>query len=222
MHELTPWLMFGLLGAYHGLNPGMGWLFAVALGLQNRKRSAVIRALGPIAIGHAASVAVVVLIVAAAGTLISTDVLRYAGGVALIGFGLYKLLAPFSHPRWVGMRVNGRDLVVWSFLMATAHGAGLMLVPVLLRTSNDDAQAAQANQGSQAIDTMATDASFSLPGSELLAVAIHTGAMFLVMGLVAVAVFQWLGVKILRRGWFNLDRIWAMMLLAAGGFTFVA
>ncbi|HVK03405.1 MAG TPA: hypothetical protein VM490_08015, partial [Armatimonadaceae bacterium] len=128
-----PWLTLALLGAYHGINPGMGWLFAVALGLQERSRRAVIRAFAPIALGHALSVAAVVALVAALQTVVSPVLLRYAGAGVLIAYGLYKLLAPMSHPRWVGMRVGFRDLAVWSFLMATAHGAGLMLVPVLLK-----------------------------------------------------------------------------------------
>src|SRR5215212_9961127 len=135
MTEYLPWVVLALLGGFHGVNPGMGWLFAVALGLQERSRAAVVRAFGPIALGHAASVAVVVALVVGSQTWLPSGVLRIAGGVALVLFGLYKLLAPMSHPRWVGMRVNGRDLVAWSFLMATAHGAGLMLVPVLLRLS---------------------------------------------------------------------------------------
>ena len=125
--------MLGLLGAYHGLNPAMGWLFAVALGLQERRRSAVLQALAPIALGHEASIAAVAVrwsprpqVSAAA------ELLRPLARVVLVGFGVFKLLRPRSHPRWVGMRVSRRDLVLWSFLMSSAHGAGLMLVPVLL------------------------------------------------------------------------------------------
>src|SRR5215207_6423976 len=132
MAEVWPWLSLGLLGAYHGLNPGMGWLFAVALGLQERRRWAVIRAFGPIAAGHAASVSVVVLVLGAAQLWVDAWVLRMLGGAALVAFGLYKLLKPLSHPKWVGMRVGPGDLAVWSFLMASAHGAGLMLMPLLL------------------------------------------------------------------------------------------
>ncbi len=211
--------MLVLLGAYHGLNPGMGWLFAVALGLQERRWKAVVNAIGPIAVGHALSVAGVVLVIAVAGTTISTSVLRVAGGIALIGFGLYKLLAPFSHPRWVGMRVNSRDLIAWSWLMATAHGAGLMLIPVLLR----DAETASAHEGHMSHASHTTsDTATTLPVSEVASVLVHTAAMFVVMGAVALVVYQWLGVRILRRGWFNVDRIWSLMLLLAGGFTILS
>ena len=125
----VPWLSLVALGAYHGLNPGMGWLFAVALGLQEKRAAAVLRAFGPIAAGHAASVAVVVILVGAAQLWIDAGILRWIGGGLLVAFGLYKLLTPFSHPRWVGMRVGPADLALWSFLMASAHGAGLMLMP---------------------------------------------------------------------------------------------
>jgi hypothetical protein len=216
MNDVTPWLMLALLGAYHGLNPGMGWLFAVALGLQERRWKAVVRAIGPIAGGHALSIAVVVAAVAVAGTAISTDLLRVAGGVALLGFGLYKLLAPFSHPRWVGMRVSSRDLVAWSWLMATAHGAGLMLIPVLLQDA--DVASAHSAHASHAGHSP-PDGGSSLPLTEVASVLVHTAAMFVVMGGIALIVYQWLGVKILRRGWFNVDRVWALMLLLAGGWT---
>src|SRR5947207_8765762 len=105
MNEYLPWLSLALLGAYHGLNPGMGWLFAVALGLQERSRAAVIRAFGPIAVGHAASVAAIVALAGAAQRWIDPDALQLFAGGALLCFGGYKLLAPMSPPRWVGMRV---------------------------------------------------------------------------------------------------------------------
>src|SRR5918998_5152765 len=124
-----------VLGLYHGVNPAMGWLFAVALGLQERRRSAVLQPLPPIALGHATAVLLAVLVVGVAQIVVPLDVLRYVCAGALILFGLYKL-ARRRHPRWVGMRVGFRDLTAWSFLMATAHGAGLMLIPALLRLSS--------------------------------------------------------------------------------------
>jgi uncharacterized membrane protein len=111
------------LGAFHGLNPAMGWLFAVALGLQERRRGAVLRAIPPIALGHAAAVAIVLLAVAVAQRVVPPLALRLAGGGALLLFGLYKLVRRGRHPRWVGMRVGFRDLATWSFLMSSAHGA---------------------------------------------------------------------------------------------------
>jgi hypothetical protein len=218
MNEYLPWLVLALLGAFHGVNPGMGWLFAVALGLQERSRAAVLRAFGPIALGHAASVAMVVALVGAVQAWIAPDALRVLGASALVVFGLYKLLAPMSHPRWVGMRVNARDLTVWSFLMATAHGAGLMLVPVLVGLPIAEAHvAAEAHAGHAHL--MATRG--VLTGAELAAVGIHTTAMYLVMGAIALLVFEKVGVAILRRAWFNLDRVWAGALIAAGMGTLI-
>jgi hypothetical protein len=126
-----PFLTLSLLGAYHGVNPGMGWLFAVALGLQEQSGRAVLRALLPIAIGHAAAIGLTVGLLAAGRASVPLSALAWITAALLVGFGLFKLIRP-RHPRWVGMRVGAKDLVVWSFLMATAHGAGLMLLPVFL------------------------------------------------------------------------------------------
>jgi hypothetical protein len=237
MDGYVPWLTLALLGAYHGLNPGMGWLFAVARGLQERSRAAVVRAFGPIALGHAASVAVVVAVVGASHTVVPSSLLRVTGAGVLILFGLYKLLAPMSHPRWVGMRVNARDLTAWSFLMSTAHGAGLMLVPVLLRLSADAApppalaahaghapyaaHAAHAGYGDHAAHLAAASTSAGVTVANVAAVGVHTIAMFLVMGAIAVVVFERVGLAVLRRAWFNLDRIWAAALIGAGALTFL-
>jgi hypothetical protein len=220
MHEYAPWVALALLGAFHGVNPGMGWLFAVALGLQEKSRAAVLRAFGPIALGHAASVAGVVALVAAVQVWIDAGVLRALVAVALVAFGLYKLLAPMSHPRWVGMRVGARDLAVWSFLMATAHGAGLMLVPVLLGMPTVEAHAGpHAGQHEHADHALMTSTPGMLTGAEVAAVAIHTAAMYVAMGAIAVVVFENVGLAVLRRAWFNLDRVWAGALIVAGTLT---
>src|SRR6185295_17318178 len=134
MSELWPWLALFGLGAYHGINPAMGWLFAVALGLQEKSRRAVLNAIPPIALGHALSIAVVVGIVWLAQAAVPERALRYAAAAILFGFGLFRLLRS-RHPKWVGMRVGFRDLVLWSFVMTSAHGAGLMLLPVLMRNT---------------------------------------------------------------------------------------
>jgi uncharacterized membrane protein len=125
-----PWGALLLLGAFHGLNPGMGWLFAVALGLQEKRRQAVLRAVLPIAVGHAASIGVVVLVVGVMQVMLPELLLQWLCAGVLIAFGLYRLFR-VRHPRWVGMRVGFQDLTLWSFVMASAHGAGLMLVPLL-------------------------------------------------------------------------------------------
>ena len=107
--DTVSWLSYTLLGVFHGINPGMGWLFAVALGMQEKRRSAVIGALFPMALGHAISIGVVVLVIALAQQQIQANVLHIACAVILFGFGVYKLFRA-RHPRWVGMRVNFKEL----------------------------------------------------------------------------------------------------------------
>ena len=137
MGSTALWLML-LLGAYHGLNPGMGWLFAVALGMQEQKGRAVAKALVPIALGHALSIGIVVVTAAFLGMALPPEVIRYSVAALLFGLGMFSLIRHY-HPRWVRMRVGFRDLTLWSFLMATAHGAGLMLLPVLLGSGTVEA-----------------------------------------------------------------------------------
>jgi hypothetical protein len=218
MNEVGFYLTLALLGAYHGLNPAMGWLFAVALGLQERRLGATLRALPPIAVGHAAAILLTVLIVSALQVVASLSILRYVGAGALLLFGLAKLVRP-RHPRWVGMRVGFKDLTAWSFLMASAHGAGLMLVPVLLRTSAENiVGTGHAHSGH--MHTVQASVG-GLPFAEFATVGVHTLAMFLVMGVVAALVYQKFGLALLRRSWFNLDRLWAVALVATGGLTLV-
>ena len=126
-----PWLALILLGAWHGLNPGMGWLFSVALGLQQRSRRAVFGALLPIALGHALAIGLVVLLVYIVGAVVPSRWLQIGGAATLFVIAIWKLWRA-RHPNWVGMRVSFWDLTTWSWLMASAHGAGLMVVPVLL------------------------------------------------------------------------------------------
>ncbi|MEU8613103.1 hypothetical protein AB0C29_34485, partial [Actinoplanes sp. NPDC048791] len=121
------------LGAFHGLNPAMGWLFAVARGMQERSRAVLLRSVPPIAAGHLASVAIVAAVVSATESVVAGNVVAIAGGVVLVGFGLWRLLSA-RHFRWAGMRLSAAQLAGWSFLMSSAHGAGLMLLPVLATT----------------------------------------------------------------------------------------
>lgn len=182
-------------GAFHGLNPAMGWLFALALGLQRRSERAIALALIPITAGHAVSVAAVAGAILALGILVSPRSLEIASACVLLAFGAYKLRAYYRHPRWVGMQVDVVDLAWWSFLMATAHGAGLMIAPML--TTLSDAPRAGA-----------------LPLT--LAVAVHTASMLIVMALVAWIVYKKLGLAVLRTSWVNFDLIWAVALLIVG------
>jgi uncharacterized membrane protein len=214
MSESWPWLTLAVLGAYHGLNPAMGWLFAVALGLQEGRRSAVLQALPPIALGHAIAILVVALVIGVAQIVVPLDVLRYVCATALICFGLYKLVRR-RHPRWVGMRVGFRDLTAWSFLMASAHGAGLMLIPLFLRLSSTEQM-----HGAHAHSThlAAMDGSATV-FADLALVGLHTLTMFAVMAAVAFVVYEKLGVLILKRAWFNVDILWAGALVGAGVIT---
>jgi hypothetical protein len=213
MDTYLPWIMLALLGAYHGINPAMGWLFAVGLGLQERRRGAVLGALAPIALGHALSIAVVVALIGLLQMVITPGVLQMVGAAVLLAFGLYRIATRAAHPRWVGMRVGLRDLTAWSFLMSTAHGAGLMLTPVLLQFNTG----APPTHGGHAGHV--TAASMGLPSSELLAVGVHTAAMFAVMAVVAIVVYEKLGLRLLRRAWFNLDFLWTGAILLAGVLT---
>jgi hypothetical protein len=202
------WATLGLLGMFHGANPGMGWLFAVALGLQEKSGRAVTRALPPIALGHFISVGLTVALLAVGKVSLSTSHLKWGTAAVVIGFGLWKLVRP-KHPKWVGMRVGFRDLTLWSFLMATAHGAGLMLLPVFLL---GEGEAPCHGQGChQAAGLTLT----SWPGY-LAAVSLHTGAMLFTAGGIALLVYYKLGVALLRQTWFNLDRAWAAAMIAAG------
>ena len=210
--DTVSWLSYTLLGVFHGINPGMGWLFAVALGMQEKRRSAVIGALFPMALGHAISIGVVVLVIALAQQQLPEDVLRIACAIVLFGFGVYKLFRA-RHPRWVGMRVNFKDLTIWSFLMASAHGAGLMLAPLLLRMP---ATSAHSGHTPHASATM-TDSATML----LAAVGVHTLSFLVVTGIVAVVVYEVIGLALLRKAWFNLDMLWAIGLMIAGVVTFL-
>jgi hypothetical protein len=212
--EAWPWLALALVGVYHGLNPAMGWLFAVALGLQERHLAGVLKALIPVAVGHELSIALVVLVVGVAEVVAARDLLRASGALVLLGFGIFKLLKPRSHPRWVGMRVSGTDLVLWSFLMSSAHGAGLMLFPVLLGLPATAHAEGLASHGLVA-DGLAS-ASF-LQG--ITAVFVHTLAMLAAMAVVAVLVYLRFGVMVLRKTWVNLDALWAAALVLAGVLT---
>jgi hypothetical protein len=216
-HENWPWLALILLGAYHGLNPAMGWLFAVALGLQEGHREAVIKAFWPIALGHAAAVALVVTAVLSLQAVIPLEVLRYLAAASLIFFGLYKLIRR-KHPRWVGMRVGFKDLTLWSFIMASAHGAGLMLVPVLLKLSGTmHAMEHEAHEHwGHGLHLFLTNPEAL---TDFAAVAIHTLSMFAVMAAVALVVYDRLGLMILKRTWFNVDLLWAGALVGAGVIT---
>ena len=211
---ISPWLVLAGLGAYHGLNPGMGWLFAVALGLQDKSRRAVLRALPPIALGHAASVAGVVALVGVTQVILSPPTLRMLSAALIFGFGAFRLLRA-RHPRWVGMRVGPRDLAAWSFIMSSAHGAGLMLVPVLLQCNPSRGPGGQLHRVA-ATSLVTSFPRIGEPGFLIAAVGIHTVSLLLVAGVAAVIVYEKLGLSLLRTAWVNLDLVWSVALLGAG------
>jgi hypothetical protein len=200
------WLML-LLGAYHGINPGMGWLFAVAVGMQEQRGSAVFRSLFPIAIGHAGAIGSVVLIAAVLGATLPLAAIRYSVAAILVGLGIFSLVRHW-HPRWVRMQVGFWDLTLWSFLMASAHGAGLMVVPVLLGGNTVEAQAPMASHE----HLHATGS----PMVGMLATGLHTISYLAVTGLVAWLVYRKLGLGLLRKAWVNFDLVWATALVATG------
>jgi hypothetical protein len=210
MSHTWPWAVLALLGAYHGLNPAMGWLFALSLGLQEKRRTAVIGALLPIALGHAAAIALAIILLRFFQHFVPTNILKWSVAGILFSLGAYRIFRA-SHPRGAGMRVGGKDLFVWSFLMASAHGAGLMLMPVLL---------AQPMSGMS--HSLAGSAPASPPLSAsviLLAVIVHTVSMLVVAGILALLFFETyekLGLRLLRHTWLNFDLIWAIALLVAG------
>jgi hypothetical protein len=198
----TSWAMLMALGAFHGINPGMGWLFAVALGMQERRRGAVLRALVPLGAGHALAVAGAVGAALTLGTVVPVSRLRWPLAGVLVALGCLRCFR-HQHPRWTGMRVSMGGLAVWSFLMATAHGAGLMLVPVLVPLCLAAAPGGQITAGGSVVLSLA-------------AVGVHTLAMLAATGLVAIVVFEWVGVAVLRRGWINLDLLWTLALVGTG------
>jgi hypothetical protein len=218
------WLML-LLGAYHGINPGMGWLFAVALGMQQQKASAVARSLVPIAIGHAASIGGVVLAAALLGRALPLPAIRYLVAAVLIGLGI-DCLVRHRHPRWVRMRVGFRDLVVWSFLMASAHGAGLMVLPVLLGSSTVHASPSHVVSGfSRTHDGPPEGGHYgrglTSPLAGLVATGVHTIGYLAMTGAIAWVVYRKFGLALLRTAWFNLDMAWAAALVVTGLVTLV-
>jgi hypothetical protein len=201
------WLAVIGLGAFHGANPAMGWLFAVALGLYRRRRAVVLGALIPIAVGHALAVGVIALAVALLGAVVEPRALRLGAGLALIGWAAYHSRYGSRHRARFGMRVGMLGLALWSFAMAAAHGAGLMLVPFLLPIAPDGGHAHHAAGHHAAVSSL---------GISMAAIAVHTAAMLAVTGAIAVAVYEWIGLAFLRRGWINLDRLWTLALIGTG------
>jgi hypothetical protein len=188
------WMLIGLLGTYHGLNPAMGWLLATALGLQERSASAVMQALPPIFLGHAASVAVVIAAAALADSLVPAATLRWIGAAVLLGSSAL-VLRRRVHPRRAGMRLGPGGLVAWSFVMASSHGAGLMLLPALFGSTH-------AHHGG--------------PPTGIAVLVVHSAAMLIAMTTAALVAFRLTGVGALRRVWIDTNAVWSIALAASG------
>ena len=199
MSEIWLWSSFVLLGAFHGVNPAMGWLFAVGLGLQHKSRTKVVWSLVPIGLGHFLSIAMAVAASVVLRDWIDLSLLQRASSAVLIAFGVYRLLA--RHRAWrTGMQPGFGDLLLWSFLSATGHGAGLMLLPLVLQMPHSSH--AHAAGGEVAGGATAT--------------IVHSAAALITTGVIAIAVYEWFGLAFLRRGWINLDWVWGGALIAAG------
>ena len=197
------WLAIAGLGVFHGVNPAMGWLFAVALGLNRRNERVVWLALLPIGLGHALAVAVILLLVLALGLIVEPSLLRPLAAAMLFAWAGWHALYGRRHKVRFGMQVSLGGLFVWSFLMANAHGAGLMLIPAVIPLCL------------AASPTHALTLGSSLPVG-LAALSLHTAAMLATIGLVSIVVYKWIGVGFLRRGWINLDLLWTIALVICG------
>ena len=195
------WPALFFLGAYHGLNPGMGWLFAVALGMQEKSSRAVVRSLAPIALGHAAAIGVVLARASMVRIVLPMQTLKWVVAAALISLGVYRLVQ-HRHFKWVGMQVGFRELTLWSFLMASAHGAGLMVLPVVM--------------GMPAGGHHMHTAGMTDPVTGAEATLVHSLGYLTLTALIALVVYQKVGLAMLRKAWLNLDQVWAGALIVTG------
>ena len=217
MNHTAAWLTLAGLGAYHGVNPAMGWLFAVSRGMQERSRRAVLRSLVPIAIGHEMSIALVAALVVGLEVVTDSSTLRMVAAAVLFGFGIFRFVKPRAHFRWTSMRVSDRELGMWSFLMSTAHGAGIMVAPVLIGL-----QGTVDRSGAKAHDQADLGLLNASLGVGAVGIALHVAAMLAVMGVVAIVVYERLGLKVLRTAWLNTDRLWAAAFVLAAFITLLS
>lgn len=213
------WFALLLLGAYHGINPGMGWLFAVARGMQEHAAKAVTRAIVPITLGHALSIGLVVALAGLIQIVLPLGYVQIVVAFALISLGIFRLLRR-KHFAWGGMQVGFRDLTFWSFLMASAHGAGLMVLPIVLHASSSNAIPANAMPSGHEHHLHMTASPG--PWTGILATLIHTFGYLAVTALIATLVYRKFGLSLLRRGWFNLDLVWAVALIVTGCVALIA
>lgn len=196
----APWLAVIGSGVFHGVNPAMGWLFATALGLQRKSRSALVAALPPLALGHAVSIFAVTSSALVLGLALHAATLKIVAGIVLLGWAVYHLLYGHRHRARVGMTAGAAGLMVWSAATATVHGAGLMLIPALMPICGVAAQAGLAG-------TL---------GPAALVTLVHTLVASVTSAAIAFAAYEYLGLGMLRRGWINFDWIWSGALAVTG------
>ncbi|HEU4630633.1 MAG TPA: hypothetical protein VFS08_12860 [Gemmatimonadaceae bacterium] len=221
-----PWLSLLALGALHGVNPAMGWLFAVGRGLQARDRCALWRALGPLALGHALAIGAALLLAGLLGRVLPLGWLRWVVAAALLGVG-FEGLVRHRHPSLGGMHVSARELTSWSFLMASAHGAGLMVLPLVLGAAPPPPAAMlQHHHAAPLAGEPATPLLVAAAGGvDAIGVAaplVHTLGYLAVTGLLAVVVYEKVGVRILRRAWINLNVVWSGAMIAAAAMALLS
>jgi hypothetical protein len=201
--ELWPWLASAGLGFYHGINPTMGWLFAVALGLHRRSFRIVLLSLVPIALGHATAIALVLVAALALGHVVDHVIVGRVAAALLIGWALWHVVRGHRQRPCVGMQTGLVGLAVWSCFVATAHGAGLMLIPVLIPIClSGTPPGALAPAESMPI--------------AIAALGVHTGVMLATIAVISIAVYEWIGLAFLRSHWINLDVIWIGALGLSG------
>jgi hypothetical protein len=211
MHDTSAsWVAPLVLGAAHGLNPAMGWLFAVGRGLQKRDRRELWLAFGPLALGHALAIIVAVSLAIFLGRVLPLGWLRWIVVAALVLMGIDGLVR-HRHVRLGGMRVSSRELTAWSFLMASAHGAGVMVLPIVLG-AGAPASAAHHHHDMTAMTRVSTPLASGLgvlDSMGLTAALVHTLGYLTVTCLLAVVVYEKAGLGILRRAWINVNVVWS-------------
>lgn len=213
--DASLWVGVVAIGAYHGLNPAMGWPLAVANGLSEKRGAAVMATFVPLGLGHLLAMALLLVPFALLSWLLTWQrELRIGAGGLVMLFGLSRLFLR-RHPRWM-MRVRPTRLLLWSFLMATAHGAALMLLPFFIGLCQTPA----ANAATGRIGMFEHENVMGLMRTNLgtaVAVSLLHSAAMIVAGLgMAWLVYRWLGLRVLRSTWLDLDLVWALSLIAAG------
>jgi hypothetical protein len=205
--ETALWLAVVASGVYHGVNPGMGWPLAVSAGLMGKGRRDLIASLGPLGAGHFLAMAGILAPFAVMTALVAWQrEIRIGAGLLVIAAGIYLLVAR-RHPRFLA-RIKPTQLALWSFAVATAHGAGLMLLPIYLGICS----AEERDIGHLAMAALVRGNLRTAIGISI----VHTTAMIVSGGIVAFAVHEWLGLRFISKSWFNLDVVWALSLVLVG------